>query len=103
MRKTLLPDINFWLALAFDPHVHHTAAKNWIDGLTDEVCYFCRVTQHGFLRLANNPKAFPADAVSLTTAWQLYDATLADARVSFADEPANLETVWRQYTHGNAF
>ena len=59
MRKTLLPDINFWLGLVFDTHLHHTAAKSWFDQLTDEVCFFCRVTQYGFLRLANNPKVSP--------------------------------------------
>ena len=58
MRKTLLPDINVWLALTFDSHVHHRIAKNWFDGLTDEVCYFCRLTQQGFLRLASNRQVF---------------------------------------------
>jgi toxin-antitoxin system PIN domain toxin len=103
MGKTLLPDINFWLALVFDTHLHHPAAKSWFDQLTDEVCSFCRVTQYGFLRLANNPKLFPTDAMSLTAAWQLDDTTLADARVAFADEPANLESGWRQHAHGSAF
>ena len=54
MKKTLLPDINVWLALTFDSHIHHAAAKAWFDPLSDEVCYFCRLTQQGFLRLATN-------------------------------------------------
>jgi hypothetical protein len=41
----LLPDVNVWLALTFDSHVHHPAAKTWFDGLADEVCFFCRLTQ----------------------------------------------------------
>ena len=28
-----LPDINVWLALTFDSHAHHPAAKTWFDGL----------------------------------------------------------------------
>jgi predicted nucleic acid-binding protein len=52
-----LPDINLWLALAFESHVHHAAAKGWFEGLTSERCSFCRLTQQGFLRLVTNPKA----------------------------------------------
>jgi hypothetical protein len=42
-----LPDINVWLALTFDSHVHHPAAKVWFDALADEHCFFCRMTQQG--------------------------------------------------------
>jgi uncharacterized protein len=103
MKKTLLPDVNFWLALVFDAHVHHPSALAWFNGLTSEICHFCRLTQMGFLRLANNPKVFPNDAVTVAAAWQLYDLTSADPRVSFANEPAGLEAVWRQFTHGQQF
>lgn len=27
-----LPDINLWLALAFESHFHHASAKRWIAG-----------------------------------------------------------------------
>jgi predicted nucleic acid-binding protein len=27
----LLPDVNVWLALTFDSHIHHPAAKKWFD------------------------------------------------------------------------
>ena len=103
MRKRLLPDINIWLALIFDSHVHHKAAKKWIDSLTDETCYFCRVSQPGFLRLANNPRAFPTDAVSMAAAWGLYDLAMTDSRIVFADEPAQIESVWRTYTQSPKF
>ncbi len=102
MKKTLLPDVNFWLALLFDAHVHHPPALVWFNGLSDEICYFCRLTQQGFLRLGNNPKVFPM-AVPVAVAWQLYDTTLTDPRVSFASEPAGLETAWRQFTRGRQF
>ena len=79
-----LPDVNVWLAMTFRAHVHHIAAKAWFDGLGTEVCYFCRLTQQGFLRLATNRKAFPADAVQMDEAWRLYDTLLGDPRVAFA-------------------
>lgn len=93
----LLPDVNVWLALAFDLHFHHNAAKSWFDGSEDK-CAFCRFTQQGFLRLATNPAVFKEQAVSLEKAWRMYDAVLGDPRVEFADEPAGLEIYWRGYT-----
>jgi len=94
-----LPDINFWLALAFVAHVHHQRARSWFDGLRGSGrCFFCRFTQHGFLRLANNPKAFPQIAVTQAEAWKLYDAFVADPRIEAASEPSMLESLWRQLT-----
>jgi toxin-antitoxin system PIN domain toxin len=98
-----LPDINLWLALAFESHVHHTAARDWFEGSSNEPCSFCRLTQQGFLRLATNPKAFGAEAVTLAEAWRLYDAFLGDPRIAFATEPEGLETLWRGYTQGPSF
>lgn len=64
-----LPDVNLWLALAFESHVHHLSARDWFDAVADDSCLFCRLTQQGFLRLATNPKAFGDEAVSLSAAW----------------------------------
>jgi toxin-antitoxin system PIN domain toxin len=100
----LLPDVNVWLALTFDSHVHHPAAKTWFDGLAnDAVCYFCRLTQQGFLRLATNPSAVGKDAVTLPDAWQTYDQFLSDPRVGFAAEPADTEVHWRAFTQSRSF
>lgn len=99
----LLPDVNVWLALAFDSHIHHPAAKAWFDGLADSTCYFCRLTQQGFLRLATNPKVFGASAVTMPQAWQMYDMYLGDPRVSFAEEPPGVEQIWRVYTQQQTF
>jgi toxin-antitoxin system PIN domain toxin len=99
----LLPDVNVWLALTFDSHIHHPAAKTWFDGLSDEVCYFCRLTQQGFLRLATNPSALGKHAVTLPGAWQKYDLFLSDPRVNFADEPAGIENHWRSFTQNQSF
>jgi toxin-antitoxin system PIN domain toxin len=103
MKKTYLPDVNFWLALVFQSHVHHASARAWFDAVSDESCCFCRVTQQGFLRLANNPKAFPNDAVTTEAAWQLYDTIRSDPRVTFAPEPDDLEAHWRRDTAGHTY
>lgn len=99
-----LPDVNVWLALTFESHFHHPAAKTWFDGLSsDTECFFCRLTQRGFLRLATNPSVFGKDAVTLAGAWQKYDIFLSDPRVACAEEPADLETHWRLFTQSQAF
>ena len=99
-----LADVNVWLALAFQSHVHHSSAKAWFEALpSGESVRFCRMTQQGFLRLATNPKAFGNEAVPLIRAWELYDAFLGDPRVSFVQEPAGVEPLWRSYTQGQTF
>lgn len=103
MKKIFLPDVNVWLALVFNAHVHHPIALAWFNHLSGDTCSFCRLTQMSFLRLANNPKVFPNDAVEAAVAWQLYDTALPDPKVSYAAEPAGLEAAWRHFTHGQQF
>jgi uncharacterized protein len=61
------------------------------------------VTQLGFLRLATNPSVFGKHAVTLPRAWEMYDAYLSDARVSFVEEPAGVEPILRGYTQQQSF
>lgn len=100
----MLPDINVWLALTFSSHIHHASAKAWFNGLNvGDCCYFCRLTQEGYLRLATNSKVFGADAVTLAKACELFDALAQDPRVAFAEEPAGLEMQWRAFTQSRQF
>lgn len=99
----LLLDVNVWVALTFDKHPNHLSAKSWFDALTTEVCYFCRTTQQGFLRIATNQKAMGMNALTLDEAWAAHDAFLGDPRVAFAVEPAGLEAHWRAFTKGGTF
>lgn len=99
----LLPDVNVWLALTFDSHVHHPTAKKWFDSLSKEICYFCRMTQQGFLRLATNPAVFGAHSLTLSEAWEKYDLFQSDSRVSYTDEPTGIEAPWRGYTQSETF
>lgn len=99
---TYLPDVNYWLALAFEAHAHHPLAKAWFDKASDQ-SVFCRLTQLGFLRLATNPKAFGDEAVTLVDAWRLYDALITDPRIVFVDEPPNLPLLWRGFTQRQAY
>jgi toxin-antitoxin system PIN domain toxin len=98
-----LLDVNVWLALAFDSHQHHQPAVAWFSAAQAESCCFCRVTQLGFLRLATTPRVMTDRALTLQEAWLAYDAFYNDPRVVFADEPEDLEPVWRTYTQHNMF
>jgi toxin-antitoxin system PIN domain toxin len=97
-----LPDVNVWLALAFDFHFHHAPADIWYQR-SNQTCYFCRWTQQGFLRLATNPVVFKEEAVSLRQAWRMYDEIMSDPRIAFAEEPVDLEIHWREYTQRRTF
>ena len=98
-----LPDINVWLALAFEVHLHHGAAKAWFEGTEPDSCAFCRLTQQGFLRLATNPAIFKDEAVTMDVAWSCYDKLLEDERVYFMREPEGLERAWRVCTRNRGY
>ena len=94
-----LPDVNVWLALAFEDHTHHASAKTWFDTASSGEGWFCRFTQQGLLRLATSAAVVGRQAVTLVKAWGIYDAFLNDPRVEFSNEPDRLEVDWRSYTH----
>ena len=93
-----LPDINVWLAMAFEAHGHHTAARDWFGEIREGGCYFCRFTQAGFLRLATNPTLLGGEALTLADAWSVYDRILADDRIDYSPEPIGLDHLWRELT-----
>lgn len=104
MKMTYLPDVNVWLALTFRSHQHHPKANSWFTALdADASIIFCRLTQQVFFRLATNPKAMGAEAVTLRDAWRIYYRILEDPRVSFAGEPAFTEQRWRELTQSLTF
>ncbi len=94
----LLPDVNVWLALTFDSHVHHQSAKTWLEALSGEACLFCRITQQGFLRLATNSTIFGRHALTMLDAWQVYDVLQSDPCISYVEEPLHVEQHWRSLT-----
>jgi hypothetical protein len=47
--------------------------------------------------------SFANPAVTLARAWQLYDSFLSDPRIAFADDPPDIEKLWRVYTNRERF
>jgi uncharacterized protein len=96
----MLCDSNVWLALALSKHVHHSAARKWLEKVEKPASVFlCRATQQTFLRLLTNAAvlgSYGTPPLTNREAWSAYEALLADDRIAFrADEPAELESLWK--------
>ena len=96
--KISLPDINVWVALASDRHVHHGLARDWFTARREAIFAFCRVTQMGFLRLLTNARVMGDDVLNQRQAWGVYEQFAENPRVVFALEPPDIEPVWKKLT-----
>ena len=93
---SFFPDVNVWLALTCERHVHHVIAHDWFDDVGDESRFlFARFTQLGLLRLLNTEALLADETMSQLQAWAVYDRWLRDDRVEFLDEPPGVDTVFR--------
>ena len=90
----ILVDVGVWLAAVWGRHVHYPVASDWLNRQADGLV-FCRVTQMGLLRLLSNPAIMSDDCVDRSQAWRLFDQLWSDERVLWADEPDELDAVWR--------
>jgi uncharacterized protein len=96
---SLFPDINVWVALTYEGHVHHTTAAAWFAQLPlDVTLAFCRFTQLGLLRLLTTAAVMGDEVMTQPEAWAAYDRWLQDPRVTLVDEPAEIEMPFRALT-----
>jgi toxin-antitoxin system PIN domain toxin len=96
---SLFPDINVWVALTYEGHVHHLNAGKWFATLSrDATLAFCRFTQLGLLRLLTAEAVMSDEVMTQPQAWLAYDRWLQDPRVELVDEPAEIETRFRALT-----
>jgi toxin-antitoxin system PIN domain toxin len=96
----ILLDVGVWLAAVWGRHAHHPATADWFGRQSGDLV-FCRVTQMSFLRLLSNPAIMGEDAVDRSQAWRTFDQLWADERVLWADEPDELDAVWRAISARN--
>jgi uncharacterized protein len=99
-KSFLFPDINVWVALSYDRHVHHNIARRWFESLAPIArIFFCRLTQLGLLRLLTASAVMGPDQVrSQQEAWRTYDRWLQDERIGFLEEPGAVESQFRALT-----
>jgi len=100
-----LPDLNVWLALAVDSHVHFERARRYWreEAVRAAAIHFCRQTMLGFLRLLTQPRLMGAAVCSPVEAVTRYRALLALPEVELAQEPAGCEEAFLEYVRGPNF
>lgn len=91
-----LPDVNLWVGLTSNRHVHHPLATSWLEGLGDARLSFCRITELGLLRLLTNQHVMGQDLLTPRQAWGVYDQWRLDPRVDFLLEPSGFGERWRE-------
>ena len=64
---TELPDVNVLVALIWESHVHHAAARRWFGSRGTDQFATCSLTQAGFVRVSSNPQVLP-EAISVADA-----------------------------------
>jgi toxin-antitoxin system PIN domain toxin len=93
------PDINVWVALTYEGHIHHVIAAQWFETLSAEnTLIFSRFTQLGLLRLLTTKAVMGDEVMAQPQAWAAYDRWMMDPRVEFTDEPPGLEPRFRALT-----
>jgi uncharacterized protein len=99
----LFPDINVWIALTIERHVHHKRAIHWFESTGGSGrMFFCRFTQLGLLRLLTLEAVMgQGEAMAQEDAWKTYDRWLQDERISFLDEPPETEAAFRGLTQSS--
>jgi toxin-antitoxin system PIN domain toxin len=98
-RLFLFPDVNVWIALTSERHIHHPVAARWFESLGEDarLC-FCRITQISLLRLLTTQAVMGTEVMTQPEAWQVYDRWHEDARVSLLDEPVGIESAFRSHS-----
>ncbi len=95
MNLLSFPDINVWLALLVDDHIHRPAALEWWRADRSHQIAFSRLTQVGVLRLLTTSGAMNGQPLSMAEAWSAHDYLYLDDRVVFLTEPPMLERAFR--------
>ena len=94
--RSVLADVNLWLATMVVQHPHHQSAEKW---WRHEVLpsrakvAFCRLTQLGLLRLLTNEKVMGNQRRSHAQAWADYLQLMSQKAIVYLEEPQNVEDI----------
>ena len=92
--KSILADVNVWLATLVAEHPHHDAATGWWrEGVlpAGEDVAFCRLTQLGLLRLLTSESVMGRQRLDHAHAWAVFAEIAAQERVKFLEEPTGID------------
>jgi len=95
-----LADSNILVALAVAEHQHHDTASEW---LTAQISFgevaICRATQTALLRLLTTKSVmngYGSRPLTNREAWDVYQGLLADRRITYLQEPPNVDQHWQR-------
>jgi hypothetical protein len=96
MKSLIFPDVNVWLALIYEKHVHNPIAVEWFESLkSSTTLVFCRHTQLGLFRLLSTESVMKQDVLKQTQCWQVYDPWIDSGLAFVAQDPPGLESEMR--------
>ena len=93
---TSLPDVNIWIALAAEGHVHHVPARDGFAVQPVASVAFCRITQMGLLRLLTNSNVMGRAPRTVVQAWETFAQLRADRGLVFRSRAGPCRVDWRQ-------
>ena len=94
--RSILADVNVWIATMVAEHPHHRSAKSWWQHEvlpSGDVVAFCRHTQLGLLRLLTNEKVMGDQRRTHLQAWGDYLQLLSQNLVIYREEPEGVGDV----------
>jgi toxin-antitoxin system PIN domain toxin len=92
MSTLIFPDVNVWLALNYEQHIHNPIATAWYEGLkSSATLVFCRHTQLGLFRLLSMEVVMKQDCLSQKQCWQAYDPWIESGLAILAPDPEGLD------------
>jgi toxin-antitoxin system PIN domain toxin len=97
MTSLSFPDVNVWLALLLEDHVHRKVALRWWETAPFEIMAFSRFTQMSVLRLLTTAAVMNHRPLTMAHAWKVFDRLFEDDRVALFPEPATLEAIFREH------
>lgn len=101
MPSSSFPDVNVWLAVLLENHVHRGAARRWLESTESGLIGFVRTTQMSVLRLLTTAAAMNGKPLRMRKAWDAYDSLFGDDRVAFVEEPRGVDQAFRKYACKN--
>jgi toxin-antitoxin system PIN domain toxin len=99
---TDLLDVNVWLALADENHVHHEKAITYRCIQSASEIAFCRMTALALLRLSTHPKIL-SRPLSPEEAWDVYQRYRDEAQVGFILDSLGVDQGFMGYTRQSGF
>lgn len=95
------PDINVWLAIVVERHIHNRPASAWWNQDQSDAVGFCRFTQLGLLRHLTNAGTMRGSPLTNRQAWKIFETLQTDARVCFFPEWPALDGLLKSYSDVN--